>query len=277
MNEHNLFKTGAVETEEVTSDILSLRTVMVNVQMVGSPAAGDWFLVDTGLGKFADSIVKAADNRFGRPPNCIVLTHGHFDHVGNVEELADHWKVPVYAHSLELPYLTGEADYPPGDPSVGGGLMARVAPMYPNKGIDLGTRVRSLPEDGTVPGFPEWRWIPTPGHSPGQVSLFRAQDGALIAGDAIITVKQESAMAVISQEKELHGPPTYFTPNWDEARESVRRIAALSPKLAVTGHGVSMSGRELTDALQVLARDFDRLAVPEQGRYVDEDHERLSE
>ena len=272
MNEHSMLKTGAVETEEVTPDVLSLRTLMVNVQMVGFPEEGDWVLVDTGLGKFADSIAEAAEKRFGRAPTCIVLTHGHFDHVGNAEELADRWKVPVYAHPLEMPYLTGEADYPPGDPSVGGGLMARFAPVYPHKGIHLGSRVHPLPEDGTVPGLPEWRWIPTPGHSPGQVSLFRVLDGVLIAGDAIITVKQESALAVMTQEKELHGPPMYFTPDWDAARESVHRLAALSPQIVVTGHGVSMSGSELMDALQVLARDFDRLAVPEQGRYVDDEH-----
>jgi glyoxylase-like metal-dependent hydrolase (beta-lactamase superfamily II) len=42
-----------------------------------------------------------------------VLTHGHFDHVGSVIELADYWNVPVYAHKLELPYLVGQMDYPP--------------------------------------------------------------------------------------------------------------------------------------------------------------------
>lgn len=269
MNEHSMLKTGAVETEEVTGDILSLRTMIVNVQLVGTPGSENWVLVDTGIANFADSIAETAEQRFGRPPLCIVLTHGHFDHVGNVRELSDRWNVPVYAHPLELPYLTGQADYPPGDPSVEGGLMARVAPMYPHEGIDLGRRVQPLPEDGTVPGLPEWRWIPTPGHSPGHVSLFRVRDGAVIAGDAIITVKQESALAVIGQEKELHGPPMYFTPDWDAAWESVRRLAALSPQIAVTGHGVSMSGDELMDSLQRLARDFNRLAVPEQGRYVD--------
>lgn len=273
MNEHNMLKTGAVKTEDVTSDILSLRTAIVNVQMVGSPSGGDWVLVDTGLGMFADSIVKTAHDRFGRPPKCIVLTHGHFDHVGNAKELMERWNVPIYAHSLELPYLNGKADYPVGDPSVGGGLMARVAPMYPHKGIDLGDRIHVLPEDSTIPGLHEWRWIPTPGHSPGHVSLYRKQDGVLIAGDAIITVKQESALAVIAQEKELHGPPAYFTPDWDAARESVRRLATLRPRIAITGHGVSMSGDELSDSLQKLARDFDRLAIPNQGRYVEKERD----
>lgn len=270
MNVHSMLNTGAVDTEEVLPDLINLRTMIVNLQMVGSPGSGDWVLVDTGIGNFEGSIAEAAEKRFGRPPVSIVLTHGHFDHVGNVKELADRWSVPVYAHEIELPYLTGREDYPPGDPSVGGGLMARLAPMYPNRAIDLGSRIHPLPMDGTVPGLPEWRWIPTPGHSPGHISLFRERDRTLIAGDAIITVQQESALAVISQEKELHGPPMYFTPDWDAARESVRRLEALNPALAVTGHGVPMSGEELAVSLKRLARDFDELAVPEQGRYVEE-------
>ena len=122
-----------------------------------------------------------------------------------------------------------------------------------------------------MPGLPEFKWLPTPGHSPGHISLFRERDRILIAGDAVITVKQESALAVIGQEKELHGPPMYFTPDWDLARESVRRLASLNPEILVTGHGVSMRGEELSTSLARLARNFDRLAVPEQGRYVDKD------
>ncbi|NMO97404.1 MBL fold metallo-hydrolase [Paenibacillus lemnae] len=270
MNEHSMLKTGTVETEEVAPDILSLRTVMVNLLMVGDRQAGDWVLVDTGMSKFEDTIVETAEERFGRPPACIILTHGHFDHVGNVKELADRYNIPVFAHQLELPYLTGEADYPPGDPSVGGGMMARLAKAYPNDAIDLGSTVQALNEDGSVPALPEWRWIYTPGHSPGHISLFRERDGALIAGDAFITVKQESALAVVGQKRELHGPPMYFTPDWGAAEESVQKLAALNPKIAVTGHGVSMSGGELQESLHRLATNFKELAVPEQGKYVED-------
>ncbi|MDY0395290.1 MBL fold metallo-hydrolase [Virgibacillus halophilus] len=37
-----------------------------------------------------------------------MLTHGHFDHVGGLVDLVKEWEVPVYAHSLEFPYLTGK-------------------------------------------------------------------------------------------------------------------------------------------------------------------------
>ncbi len=71
-----------------------------------------------------------------------------------------------------------------------------------------------------------------------------------------------------TQEPELHGPPKYFTPDWDSARASVQRLSALAPELVVTGHGHAMEGPAMRNALELLARDFDRIAVPEHGRYV---------
>lgn len=85
--------------------------------------------------------------------------------------------------------------------------MASLSWAYPRGPIDLGDRVRALPGDGRVPGLPEWRWMHTPGHAPGHVSFFREADRTLIAGDAFITTKQESALAVLAQRPEVHGPP----------------------------------------------------------------------
>src|SRR5690554_6666584 len=136
-------------------------------------------------------------------PRAIILTHGHFDHVGAFPELLEHWDVPVYAHPLEAPHLTGEEDYPPPDPSVGEGAMALMSFAYPNKAIDLGDRLQPLAADGSVEAMPGWRWIHTPGHTKGHVSLFREADRCLIAGDAFVTVKQESLYAVATQTQSI--------------------------------------------------------------------------
>jgi hypothetical protein len=66
----------------------------------------------------------------------------------------------------------------------------------------------------------------------------------------------------------VHGPPAYFTPDWASARRSVERLAALRPAMAATGHGPPMGGQELNDGLEKLVREFERIAVPERGRYV---------
>ncbi|WP_279288987.1 MBL fold metallo-hydrolase [Anaerosolibacter carboniphilus] len=245
---------------------------MVNLCFIGNPhdRFNKWVLVDAGMVDSMERILEASAERFGSAstPQAIILTHGHFDHVGAVKELAVHWDVPVYAHAFELPYLTGQSDYPPPDPSVGGGLMARISSIYPRKAIDLGNRVKPLPSDGTIPFMTDWRWIHTPGHTPGHVSLFRDQDGVLIAGDAFTTVKQESAWAVLTQEKEVHGPPAYFTTDWKEAWRSVEKLRALHPKIVITGHGQPMYGKNLSEQLDALAKDFDELAIPDHGRYV---------
>jgi glyoxylase-like metal-dependent hydrolase (beta-lactamase superfamily II) len=182
--------------------------------------------------------------------------------------LAESWDVPVYAHPLELPYLNGTASYPPPDPSVGGGLMATLSPLYPRGPYDVSRWLQPLPEDGEVPSMPGWRWIHVPGHTPGQVAFWREGDRTLIAADAFITTRQESAYAAALQKPELHGPPAYYTQDWQAARESVRRLAALEPEVVVTGHGLAMQGPEMRAALGLLARDFDTIAVPEEGRYV---------
>ncbi|MFO0891771.1 MAG: MBL fold metallo-hydrolase [Isosphaeraceae bacterium] len=257
---------------EVAAELGYLRLAIVNVVFHGKPGSGDreWVLIDAGVAGTGRVIRDAAAERYGKEsrPSAIILTHGHFDHVGALRELADSWDAPVYAHGLEHPYLDGRSSYPPPDPSVGGGLMSMLSSLYPRGPIDIADRLHALPADGSVPGMPCWKWIATPGHSPGHVSLWNAADRALLTGDAFITTAQESAYAVALQKPELHGPPMYYTPDWENARLSVERLARLNPELVITGHGPAMQGPEMKSALRTLARDFDRVAVPAQGHYV---------
>ncbi len=257
-------------THEVRPDLAYQRHVIANVAYVGRPGEAGWVLVDAGFPGTRGRIEEAAEARFGGArPAAILLTHGHFDHVGVLEDLAAAWDVPVYAHRLERPYLDGSAAYPPGDASVGGGAMALASPLFPTKPVNVAAQLRDLPEDGSIPDLAGWRWIHTPGHSPGHVSFWRESDRALIAGDAFITTASESAYESIVQTPEIHGPPKYLTIDWPAARDSVRALAALKPDLAVTGHGRALAGTELRRGLEALAADFDRIAVPDQGRYVE--------
>lgn len=257
--------------QEVLPDLYCYTDQIVNLVLVGNPDPRDhWVLVDTGMPGTAHRIVDIAEKRFGEnsPPQAIILTHGHFDHVGTVVDLVEKWGVPVYAHEAELPFLTGKLRYPEPDGSVEGGLVAKLSPMFPNEPVNLGSHVTALPGDGSIPHMSGWRWIHTPGHTPGHISLFRDQDRSLIAGDALITVKQDSLYQVITQEKELNGPPRYLTTDWNAAKESVKKLAALKPAAMVTGHGHPLSGKELAEGLDQLVREFDSRAIPDYGRYV---------
>ncbi|MCJ8009861.1 MBL fold metallo-hydrolase [Lederbergia wuyishanensis] len=257
--------------QEIEKDIYGFTIQVVNIYFVGDPQKNeDWFLIDTGMPKSSNIIIEEAEKRYGpnTRPKAIILTHGHFDHVGACIDLVEHWKVPVYAHELELPFLSGEQSYPEPDTTVEGGLVAKISSIFPNEPINLGKHVYSLPKDGTVPGLSDWRWIHTPGHSPGHISLFREKDRTLIAGDAFITVRQDSLYKVLMQKEEINGPPRYLTTDWNQAWESVKILENIKPTVALTGHGSPVSGDFLAKGLSRLVREFDSVAIPDYGKYL---------
>ncbi|MBB4826245.1 glyoxylase-like metal-dependent hydrolase (beta-lactamase superfamily II) [Sporosarcina luteola] len=259
---------------EVTPDLYCLTIQIVNVVFYGHAGGGnDWVLIDAGMPKSGDAIREAAERRFGvnNPPKAIILTHGHFDHIGGLIDLLEVWDVPVYAHTLEIPYLTGRKDYPKPDTSVEGGMIAKMSFMFPHESIDIGHKVHPLAQDHTVPFMPGWKWIHTPGHSEGHISLFRADDHAMIVGDAFVTVRQDALYKVITQEKELSGPPRYLTTDWEKSEQSVEILQALDPHFAITGHGVPVEGKWLKENLTELATHFRSRAVPDHGKFVEDE------
>jgi glyoxylase-like metal-dependent hydrolase (beta-lactamase superfamily II) len=242
--------------------ILFVNAYLVDVEPENP--SGGWVLVDSGLpGLGAPAITRAAAARYGaRPPRAIVLTHGHFDHAGSAARLATAWQVPILAHDLELPYLTGRSDYPPPDPTVGGAL-AMMSRTFPHAGIDLGGLIRRF--DDSASPLPDWRAIHTPGHTSDHLSLFRESDGMLLAGDALATMNQESWVSTVTLERELRWPPAPLTTDWTAANASVHRLAALRPRAIAAGHGLPITGDDTAGAMEIFASHF---APPRGGRYV---------
>ena len=87
---------------------------------------------------------------------------------------------------------------------------------------------RRLREGDEVAGFTV---LDVPGHSAGHVAYWRESDRVLVLGDVL------NNMDVITGRRGLREPKWFFTPDPARNRESIRRLAALEPSLAVFGHG----------------------------------------
>ncbi|WP_152190030.1 nitroreductase/quinone reductase family protein [Georgenia satyanarayanai] len=232
--------------------------VAANVYLIRS--GGAWALVDAGWPASAEPIRTAVDAVLGpgAHPAAIVLTHLHPDHSGAAGALARDWGVPVLAHEAELPMAAGRylPEYAmPLDRWVVVPLM-RLLPAATRRRVeaagDITDIISPLDADGIVPGLPDWRWVHTPGHTPGHVAYLRSSDGVLITGDAIATVDLNSFRGLLLRRAEVAGPPRYTTWNWSIALRSVEALAALGPRVLAPGHGRPLASAGA--ALDALAR-----------------------
>jgi glyoxylase-like metal-dependent hydrolase (beta-lactamase superfamily II) len=248
--------------KEIARDVAIVPTIIANAYLIGNSRS--WVLVDSCTPGNHRRILRAAEARFGpgAKPRAILLTHGHFDHAGSAARLADLWAVPILAHRLELPYLTGRAHYPPLDPT-GPGFFSALSRVFPSSTVNLGDRVQAIEPGGPLPGLEEWESLFTPGHTPGHLAFFRPGDRVLVAGDALTTMDLDSFWGTILKRPRMCRPPKPATTNWEKARASVQHLAALHPHTVAAGHGTPM--HDAASELQELA---DHFPIPERGRYV---------
>jgi hydroxyacylglutathione hydrolase len=113
------------------------------------------------------AVIIDAFGELGFAPAAVLVTHGHFDHVGGVAPLARHFDVPVYVGVPDASQLAGE--------SIGAGVGFDVEPA---DGVVTmsGEQTLALPIQVLA--------IPTPGHSRGSYT-FALGDAHLFAGDLI--------------------------------------------------------------------------------------------
>jgi glyoxylase-like metal-dependent hydrolase (beta-lactamase superfamily II) len=251
---------STIAPKRVAPEIGWLPVSFVNVYFVGRP--GDrWVLVDAGLPGRRSQIAAAAEARYGTGarPEAIILTHGHFDHAGSAPALAELWDVPVYAHPLEIPYLTRNSPYPPQDPTLGGAI-AFASRFMPRHAPDLSGVVRPLTNEA-VPGVEGWRWLFTPGHAPGHISLFHDETRTLIAGDAFATMNMDSFIGFVTKRPEISIAGAPFHYDWGASHASVEKLAELRPRYVAAGHG-----RPMINAIRKLER-FARSYKARPGRY----------
>lgn len=257
---------------EVAPGVFIIQGSFVNCFIVQGREGG-CVLIDSGLSYWRRAILselRVFEDR-GVRLAAIVLTHGHPDHVGTARHFAERYDVPIYAHRVEVPFLRGEMAYPPPDPTIGG-PHAFLTRFTDARSHDLGPHLKPLnggevwcASEGEVPELPGWRWMHTPGHSPGHVSLFRERDRVLLAGDAVGTANFERWRSVLSPRTEIWRGESPYICNWKQAESSVRLLARLQPEVLLCSHGPPVAGRAVAQQLGAFA---ERYPVPADGRYV---------
>lgn len=105
-------------------------------------------------------------------PDAIFLTHGHFDHVWGVDKLLGHFSVPVYMHPADKEILADGT-------SVFKGMQKFKIFQHNITTTDIADG-EVLTTAGT-----SWKVIHTPGHTPGGVCYFSADNCLLLSGDTL--------------------------------------------------------------------------------------------
>ncbi|MEU9037439.1 MBL fold metallo-hydrolase [Streptomyces sp. NPDC048352] len=161
----------------------------------------------------------------------IVITHGHIDHFGSAAELHRLTGAPVAGHSADLePFRSGRAREPYLPTGPMGRLMAR------NKNLHM--KVEAFEPDVLVRGETDLedfgiaaRIMPTPGHTPGSISVLTDQ-GDLVAGDLVAN----SFFGLLPGRPA--NPPFHDDPLGNLA--SLRTMLALNPSRLHVGHGTPL-------------------------------------
>jgi glyoxylase-like metal-dependent hydrolase (beta-lactamase superfamily II)/predicted ester cyclase len=191
---------------------------------------GDGVLVFDGGIKSMTKAVAAAGARLGGITR-LVLGHEHPDHRGIGPGLG----VPVHVHADGRADAEGDGGEHYFDISKLNPLtrvvMARMLKVWDGGPVKIAGTVA---EGDDVAGF---KVVHLPGHAPGLIGLFRESDRLALVSDCFYTLDVETTRK---------GPPRVphraFNFDTEQARASIRKLAALEPSAAWPGHAEPVVG-----------------------------------
>lgn len=197
-------------------------------------------LVDTGNPGHDKKILKKLEELGVNPEDIalIVITHGHSDHFGSVNEMKEITGAPVAIHKSDADYmrLGKNAGIIPRIPlgkllsnieGIAEKMMSKPKPLEPD--IIIQDEI-SLDEYGI-----DGRIIPTPGHTSGSVSVY-LPSGEVIIGDLIMAMFRKSKPGL-----------PMFADDMEEVMSSIDTILELSPKIIYATHGGPFSSESVAE------------------------------
>lgn len=222
---------GAHGAEPVADGVwmVSGQPAKCNVYLIEDEGAVTMF--DAGARTMVRSVAGAAARLGGL--RRIVLGHGHTDHRG----VAPSFSVPVLCHPEEVIDAEGSGGFrywgdglpnlPPGHRQLHL-LMHRYA--WDGGPVPI---AGTLSEGDDVAGF---RVVHLPGHAPGLIGLWRESDRLALVSDAFYTID------IWGRDIAAHLPLEAYNLDSDQARASLRKLAALRPSAAWPGHAKPVLG-----------------------------------
>jgi hydroxyacylglutathione hydrolase len=240
MNDSKTVPDGLVEVAENVWLLAGDLKGAMNIYFVRGPE-GEIIQFDAGTSSMTGKCRRVI-REFGGIDR-VVLGHAHADHRGTAPGLG----VPVYCHPDEVADATSEASIAP-YMHLKELEFAPVRWIYPYllRRWDGGAvEIAGTVEEGdTVAGF---EVIHFPGHAPGLIGLWRESDRVALVSDTVYFV--DSARLRPLPEGEASVPHPAWAWDHQRAKESVRKLAALEPRVVAAGHEHPLRGDDLSDVL----------------------------